>query len=248
MQDLTFYALATLAAFAVGLSKGGLQMVGVLGVPLLALVIPPVAAAAMLLPIFIVSDLFGLWVYRHAYNRRNIAILLPAMTLGIAIGWATASITNDRLVKLLLGVIALAFCVNALVRRGNIAPKPADVPRGLLWGTIAGFTSFVSHAGGPPYQIYVLPQKMEKMEFAGTSTILFAIVNALKIPPYWQLGEFNPGNVETALLLSPVAVAGAFAGYQATRWIPEKLFFRVIEALLALVSVKLIWDAVAPSL
>ena len=247
-QTVLFYALAMLAAFTVGLSKGGLAMVGILGVPLLALVISPVAAAALLLPIYIVSDVFGLWVYRRAFDSRNLAILGPATTLGVVIGWATARITSERLVTLIIGIIGLSYCINALIKRGNTEKKPADVPRGLFWGTIAGFTSFVSHSGGPPYQMYTLPQKMEKMVFAGTSTILFAYVNAIKLVPYWALGQFNPGNLETAALLSPVAVIGAFAGYRATRIMPEKLFFRIVEVALALVSVKLIGDAVWPSL
>ncbi len=243
-SEIPFYALAVLAAFTVGLSKGGLPMVGVLGVPMLALVISPVAAAALLLPIYVVSDMFGLWVYRRAYDRRNLMILIPATTVGIAFGWATASVTSERLVTLLVGVIALSYCVNALIKRGNIPTKPADVPRGIFWGTLAGFTSFVSHSGGPPYQIYALPQKMPKLVFAGTSTILFAVVNAVKLIPYWALGQFNPGNLKLAALLSPVAVIGAYAGFRLVKVIPEKLFFRIVEVTLALLSVKLIADAI----
>ena len=242
--DLVFYVLAIVSAFTVGLSKGGLPMVGMLGVPLMALSISPVAAAALLLPIYIVSDMFGLWVYRRDFDRRNLLILIPATTLGIAIGWATYSITSERLVTLLVGVIGLSYCINALVKRGNVERKPADVPRGLFWGTLTGFTSFVSHSGGPPYQMYTLPQKMEKMVFAGTSTILFAVVNAVKLVPYWALGQFNPGNLLLAAKLAPVAVIGAFAGYKATAVLPEKLFFRIVEVALAIVSIKLIADAV----
>jgi uncharacterized membrane protein YfcA len=112
-----------------------------------------------------------------------------------------------------------------------------------LWGTITGFTSFVSHTGGPPYQMYTLPQKMEKMVFAGTSTILFAVVNAVKLIPYSALGQFNPGNLSIAAKLAPVAIAGAIAGYKATALIPEKLFFRLVEVALFVVSLKLIYDA-----
>jgi len=244
MDGWLFYALAILSSFMVGLSKGGLPMVGVLGVPVLALAISPVAAAALLLPIYIVSDVFGLWAYRRQFDRRNLAILIPATTLGIAIGWATFSVVSDRLVTALVGVIGLVYCINALIRRGNVEKKEADIPRGLFWGTITGFTSFVSHTGGPPYQMYTLPQKMEKMVFAGTSTILFAVVNAVKLIPYSALGQFNPGNLSIAAKLAPVAVFGAWAGYKATALIPEKLFFRFVEVALFVVSLKLIYDSV----
>ena len=239
-QSGWFYAVGALAAFFVGASKGGLPMVGVLGVPVMSLVMPPVAAAALLLPVYIISDWAGLWAYRKQFDKRNMAILLPAMLAGVGIGWATAKITPEWMVTLLVGVIGLAFCVSAAVRRGNTTPRKADVPRGLFWGTISGFTSFVSHTGGPPYQMYVLPQKLDKMVFAGTSTIIFAIINVVKLVPYWALGQFNTGNIELALILSPVAIGGAILGYKLTKIIPQKLFFRLVELALAVISVKLI--------
>ena len=241
--DVSFFLLAALSAFLVGASKGGLPMVGALGVPVLALSISPVTAAALLLPVYIVSDWVGLWAYRRQFDRRNLAILIPATTLGIAIGWATASITSERLVTLIVGMVGLSYIFNFVIRRPNPVPQPADVPRGLLWGTLAGFTSFVSHTGGPPYQMYVLPQKLEKMVFAGTSTILFAVVNMMKLVPYWALGQFNAGNLKLAALLSPVAVAGALIGYRVTSILPEKVFYRLVEIALAIISVKLIYDA-----
>jgi uncharacterized membrane protein YfcA len=243
---VSFLVLAVIASFLVGASKGGLPMVGVLGVPIMALVISPVVAAALLLPIYIVSDMVGLWAYRRAFDKRNLYILVPAATLGIALGWATASITSERLVTFLVGAIGLSYLVSAFVKRNNPAAMPADVPRGLFWGTITGFTSFVSHSGGPPYQMYILPQKLEKMVFAGTSTILFAIVNAIKLIPYWALGQFNPGNLKLAAMLSPIAIAGALIGYKATKVLPEKLFFRLVEVALAVLSLKLIYSSVFP--
>ena len=238
-----FFAVAGLAAFVVGAAKGGMPMVGVLSVPILALVMPPVAAAALLLPVYIVSDVVGLWAYRRHYDRRNMIILLPAMTFGVGVGWATARITPEWVVTLLVGAVGLFYCINAAMRRADSKPRQADVPRGLLWGTIAGFTSFVSHTGGPPYQMYVLPQRLEKMVYAGTGTIIFAIINVVKLLPYWALGQFNSNNLEIAAMLSPVAIAGTFVGYKDTELIPQKLFFRLVEAALALVSVKLIFDA-----
>lgn len=241
--SLTFLLVAGAAAFFVGTSKGGLPMVGVLGVPLLALVMPPVAAAALLLPVYIVSDMVGLWAYRKEYSGRNLAILLPAMILGVGLGWATAKITEEWMVTLLVGLVGLYYCATVLFRKANAPPKRADVPRGLFWGAIAGFTSFVSHTGGPPYQTYVLPQKLPKMMFAGTSTIVFAVINLVKLVPYWALGQFNPANLEVAAMLSPVAVAGALIGYKLTTIIPERIFYRLVEVALFLISLKLIHEA-----
>lgn len=240
--SVQFFVIGGAAAFLVGASKGGLPMVGGLGVPLLALVMPPVAAAALLLPVYIVSDAVGLWAYRKEYSPRNLAILLPAMTFGVGLGWATAKITPEWMVTLLVGLVGIYYCASVVLRRAS-PPKRADIPRGLFWGTISGFTSFVSHTGGPPFQTYVLPQKLPKMMFAGTSTIAFAVINFLKLLPYWALGEFNPGNLETAALLSPVAIAGALIGYKATTVIPERIFYRAVEIALFIISLKLIYDS-----
>jgi uncharacterized membrane protein YfcA len=239
-----FYAMALVAAVLVGASKGGLPVVGVLGVPVLALATSPVHAAGLLLPIFVVTDLFGLWVYRHEYDRRNLMILMPAAIVGVGLGWVTASIVPESLVTLIVGLIGIVFCLNYWLRgRHAVTPHPADIPRGLFWGTISGFTSFVSHSGGPPYQMYVVPQRLEKMIFAGTTTILFAVVNAVKLIPYWALGQLSIANLKTVATLFPFAIAATFVGVRLTRIIPEVLFYRLVLGALFLVSLKLVYDA-----
>ena len=156
-------------------------MVGAVGVPLLALVMPPVAAAALLLPVYIVSDMVGLWAYRKEYSARNLAILLPAMIFGVGLGWATARITEEWMVTLLVGLVGLYYCATVGVPEGQRTAEAGGRAAWVFWGTITGFTSFVSHTGGPPYQTYVLPQKLPKMMFAGTSTIVFAVINLVKL-------------------------------------------------------------------
>ena len=246
VTDIWFWILAGVATLFVGSSKGGLPLIGMLAVPLMALQISPVVAAGLLLPIYIISDMYGLWIYRKSFDLRNIYILVPAAAIGIGVGWATASITNEDVVTILVGLIGLAYCIDAVLKaRRKLPPKPADVPRGLFWGSITGFTSFVSHAGAPPYQMYVLPQRLEKMVYAGTSTIIFAIINLLKLPPYWFLGQVNLDSLEIALKLAPIAITGAYIGFRLTKILPEKAFFRIVEVALFLVSMKLIYDGVA---
>lgn len=240
---VAFYPAAVTAAMLVGLSKGGLPIVGMLGVPVLALAVSPIQAAGLLLPIFVVSDWFGLWAYRRECSRRNLVILIPAATVGVGIGWATASWISEPMVTLMVGAIGLVFTVDR-VRPRSAPPvaRPADVPRGVFWGIVTGFTSFVSHSGAPPYQMYVLPQRLEKMVYAGTSTILFAAVNMVKLGPYWALGQLSLDNLTKMAVTFPPAVAATFLGVRLTRWISEAWFFRLVLTALALVSVKLVWD------
>jgi uncharacterized membrane protein YfcA len=242
-----FVVVSLAAAFFIGLSKGGLPIIAMLSVPMMALFTAPIAAAAMLLPIYIVSDMIGLWIYRGSFSARNLAILIPASLVGIGIGWATATLIPEHAISLVLGTMGLLFCLRQwLAPIKTRQPRPADVPRGLFWGTIMGFTSFVSHAGGPPYQMYVLPQRLDKALFAGTATILFAVVNLAKLVPYWQLDQMHVENLSLALLLIPVAIAGTFTGARLLQVIRQDVFYRTVEIALLLVSVNLIYEGALP--
>jgi uncharacterized protein len=245
-QDLLFWSLAALATFLVGASKGGLPGVGILGVPILAQVISPVVAAGLLLPLYVISDWYGLWLYRKNYDAWNIKLVTLAACIGIGIGWATAQYNNDAVVKLIVGVIGLWYTADLIwksQKKVELLPRKADVPRGIFWGSLSGFTSFVAHAGATPYQMFMLPQKLDKMTYAGTATITFALINMLKLPPYFLLGQINTNSLLQGLYLIPVALFGAWAGFRLTKILPEKLFFRCVEVALFVVSVKLIWDA-----
>lgn len=245
MDGGLFWTLAVTAAMLVGMGKGGLPIVGMLGVPVLSLVISPVTAAGLLLPIYVVSDMFGIYAYRRSFDRRVLAIMAAGMTLGVAFGWATASITSERLVTALVGGIGLVFAASLILRRGPVAPRPARVGPGLFWGAMTGFTSFVSHSGAPPYQVYVLPLHLSKAVFAGTSTLAFAYVNIIKLVPYWALGQLSPANLSVAVWLALPAAVAVFAGVRLVRWLPEALFFRIVTWALLLISLRLLWQAAA---
>jgi uncharacterized protein len=243
MDSAGFWLAAIVAASVIGMSKGGLPLIGILSVPIMALVMSPVVAAGLLLPVYVVSDMFGLYAYRHAYDRRVLAIILPGAMVGIAIGWATASLVPEAAVTLLVGVIGVCFALNLIVRRKVVATsRHAEIAPGLFWGTVSGFTSFVSHAGAPPYQVYVLPLGLKKAVFAGTSTIAFAVINAAKLIPYFALGQINTGSLKIAAILSVPAALAVFVGVRLVRWLPEKAFFRIVVWALLIISMKLIWD------
>jgi uncharacterized protein len=244
-QSNLFWGLAALAALLVGAAKGGIPGIGVLSVPILALAVSPVVAAGLLLPIYIISDVYGLWLYRKNYDVWNIRIIVAAAAVGILIGWMTAQYNSDALTKLLVGGIGLWYAGDIFFkarRKIEIVPRSADIPRGFFWGSLAGFTSFVAHAGSTPFQMYILPQKLDKMTYAGTATVTFALINWMKLPPYWLLGQVNLGSLKTALILAPIALLGAWAGYYFTKSVPSIWFFRFVEIALFIVSLKLIYD------
>lgn len=244
MDGTWFWIAALAAAMLVGMGKGGLPVVGMLSVPVLSLVISPVAAAGLLLPVYVVSDVFGIYAYRGAFDRRVVAIMAVGGTLGVGIGWATASMVPEAVVTAVVGLIGLVFAVSLLVRRGPQVPRTAQVGPGLFWAVLTGFTSFVSHAGGPPYQVYVQPLGLTKAVFAGTTTVLFGYINAIKLVPYLALGQINMGSLQVAAVLALPAALAVFAGVRLVRVIPERLFFRLVTWALLLISIKLIRDGV----
>lgn len=245
MEGTVFWALGIVAALCTGLSKGGMPAFSMLAVPVLALVISPVTAAGLLLPVFLFSDIFGVWAYRHEYRADLLKIAAVGSFVGCLIGWLTAHIVSDDLVRVLIGMIGAVFALNYLFRRKPDAPARAPTwGLGIFWTTIAGFTSFVSHAGAPPWQVWVMPLRLTKLAFAGTTTFVFAMMNITKIVPYYFLGQLDPANLRVAAMLLVPAVTGVFIGYRLTKILPDKVFFGFVTWALLAVSLKLIWDGI----
>ncbi|WP_339692714.1 sulfite exporter TauE/SafE family protein [Celeribacter baekdonensis] len=246
MDGTAFWIAAIAASIFVGMGKGGLPMIGMMGVPILSLVIDPVVAAGLLLPVYVVSDMFGLVAYRRDFDKRVLMIVVPGMIAGIGLAWALASEVPEWAVVTLVGLIGFVFSLNTLLRRKRDLPaRKAEVAPGLFWGTVTGFTSFVVHSGAPPFQVYTLPLKLPKTVFAGTATIAFAIGNGLKLIPYYALGQLTPTSLKTAALLAVPASIAVFAGLRLVRVIPEVLFYKIVTWALLALSLKLIWDGVA---
>ena len=246
--DWHFYLAAIPAVLLMGLSKGGFSGLAILSTPLVSMVTSPVRAAAVMLPILIVQDAVSVWAYRHEWSRRNLAILLPGAMAGITAGYLLARHVSDAAVTLAVGLVSAGFVLWQWLkhaRTGQLAAEPANVPKGLFWGTVSGFTSFISHTGGPPFQVYTLPQRMSPAEYAGTTTMFFAIINLVKLVPYFLLGQFDTQNLSQSASLLPLAIAATFAGVWLVRRVPAEKFFLLIYGLTLVVGLKLVWDGIA---
>lgn len=247
ITDPFFYLVAIPAVLIAGVSKSGFGGgLGVMAVPLMALALSPQAAAAIMLPILCLMDVANVWAYRKNWDRHNMMILIPAALLGILVGTFSFSYLNENAVKLIIALIAIGFTLDHWFRgkkRGDEA-RSANWVKGSFWGTIAGFTSFVAHAGGPPVSVFLLPQRMDKTVFVGTTVMFFIVVNYVKLIPYWYLGQFGGANLGTALVLVPVAIFGTWLGLWAHDKVNEKLFYRVCYTLLFVTGLKLLSDAI----
>ena len=242
-QSPIFWIVAVIGAILVGISKGGWAAVGTLGVPVLSLVMDPLAAAGMILPVYIVSDWFGLYAYRHSFDKRVLAIL----------GWATIPTIDslpggERVITGLVGLIGVVFTLYMLLRHDPDGPaRNPEVAPGLFWGALAGFTSYVSHSGAPPYQTYVQPLRLDRLTFAGTTTILFAVINAAKLVPYVATGQITGDSLKLAAVLAVPAVAGVFLGKRMVGWVSQATFYKVITWALLVVSLDLMGKAILGS-
>lgn len=196
LSDPSFYAVAIPAVLLVGLSKGGFGgAVGFVGVPLMALAMSPVQAAAILLPILVLMDIVSLWTWRGVFDRRILVQMLPGAMVGIGAGWLMAAVVTADMVRFIVGAVAIIFVGRWLYLRhrhgADHATKP-DRIAAAFWGTVAGFTSFVAHVGGPPFQVYTLPLKLDPKVVTGTGAIFFAVTNAVSWFPISHSASSTP--------------------------------------------------------
>jgi len=246
ITDPLFYALAIPAVVALGLSKGGFAGVGQMATPLVALAMPPLEAAAIMLPIMIVQDATAVWVYRREYNARILKIMIPGALAGIALAGLLASSISDSAVRIFIGVTTLLFVLYSWIGPKKLAEeaKTASVPAGVFWGAVSGFTSTICQAGGPPYQMYVLSQNLSKMVFVGTTAIMFATLNWVKVIPYAALGQFSTTGLMTSLALLPLAILTNQLGFWLVRRTPQHVFYQVTMVLMLLISIELTREGV----
>lgn len=246
ITDPLFYALAIPAVVALGLSKGGFAGVGQMATPLVALAMPPLEAAAIMLPIMIVQDAVAVWVYRREYNARILKIMIPGALAGIALAGLLASSISDSAVRIFIGVTTILFVLYSWIGPKKLAQeaKTASVPAGVFWGSVSGFTSTICQAGGPPYQMYVLSQNLPKMVFVGTTAIMFATLNWVKVIPYAALGQFSAMGLMTSLALLPLAILTNQLGFWLVRRTPQHVFYQVTMVLMLLISIELTREGV----
>ncbi|WP_241263215.1 TSUP family transporter [Parahaliea mediterranea] len=242
LTDPYFYLVSVPAVLLYGIAKGGFGgAIAMVSVPMMALVMSPTQAAAILLPILVVMDAVVVKTYWGHFDRRALRILLPGALCGVALGYLSAESMSEDWMRVLIGIVALVFGANFLLSRSAAAHKPHNRVSAAFFGGLAGFTSFSIHAGGPPLTVYLLPRGLAPLLFAGTAGMFFAVVNAVKLLPYYLLGQFSGDNLLYSLALVPLAPLGVWIGRFLVERTEPRLYYGIISAFLVLVGLRLLW-------
>jgi uncharacterized membrane protein YfcA len=233
-----------LCAFVAGVSKTGLPGLGILHVPLMAMVLPKRESTGILLGMLILGDLFAATYYRRRAQWKHVLRPLPAAFAGIVAGWqAMRFVTNDQLGPIIGVIVLVMLGLNYWRTRvgGEGAPIPTQWWFAATLGFIAGFTTMMANAAGPIMVIYLLAMRLPKLAFVGTSAWFFFVVNWLKVPFSVHLGLITPQSIRLDLMMLPWIVAGAVAGILFIRRVPQKAFNGIVQILAAAAAIKLLF-------
>ncbi len=244
ITDPYFYLIAVPVVLLTGISKTGIPgLLGGLGVPLLSLVIPPLQAVAVMLPILCFIDLFGLRAFWGVYDRRNLPILLIGLLIGVVVGTLIFGLVRQDVLRMVIGAIAIVFGLNNLVGWAtNRPPTKTSWSRGVFWSSVSGLTSFLAHAGAAPIMAYLLPLRLDKRAYIGTTVWFFLASNYAKIIPYPFLGQLDTSNFVTALVLLPLVPIGVTLGVLIQGKLNERVFYQISYWALLSIGVKLVYD------
>ena len=239
-NDPAFMAVSVIGVCLLGVSKGGFLGLGVMALPLMSLYVPPLQAAAIILPTALAQDALTVWAYWRQWSVWNLKIMLPSLLVGMALGWLMAAQLSSAHIRLAIGLIAAVFVLRHWLagRFERWTPRP-NAATGIAFGVIGGVTTMLANAGGPAWQMHLLPQRIEKLAYVGTVSILFATSNLIKVPGFAALGFLTRENVLAGLALVPIAVVSNYAGIWLVRRTSSELFFRIAYVLMFLIAVEL---------
>ena len=238
--------LLIVSSLIMGMSRGGLGGgLGLLGVLLAAQVMSPIEAAAFMLPILITTDPISMLIYRRSIDWKSLRELLPGVFLGLLIGTLLISSISIKMLQAIIGVLSLSLVFNGL---RDMYGKKKLYALSKLWGfglgTLAGFSSFLIHAGLPPVAAYILPKKLPRATFMGTTAVFFGITNLIKVIPYFGLGLFSFELAKLTLLMIPISLIGIWIGRIINKKISDKIFYLVVYFSVCALGIRLLLLAV----
>jgi hypothetical protein len=246
MPDPLTLAVAALGVFLIAFLRGAFGGgFAIIGIPLLSLVLDPIAAGTVLAPLFIAMDLVALRYWKPStWSKPDAVLLVPTFIVGIGLGFLLMRAIDTRLATILIALVTLVFVALWFLGTSTQQPRPRSTPKALLCGLSGGVTTMVSHSGGPPLAMYLLPLGLPKAVYAGTTSLVFTAANLVKAGPWLLLGQPTRALWILMALCLPAVPIGIYAGWRLHERLSQERMYRLCYALLTVTALKLLWDGV----
>jgi len=247
--DFYSFTLAGLGIFLVGLSKAGFGGgLGILTTPLCVIAFnhsghSPKFALGVLLPLLCAADTISLYYYWRNWRAKNLYYLMPGVVLGTVVGLILMNRFSARQLNLSIGIICVAFVFFQLLREVIFRAEGAFAPNhsiGIPSGIGAGITSTFANGAGPLVAMFLIPQKLPKEIYVGTTVLVFAWINWIKVAFFIPVGIITLSTLSVSAQLLVFVPLGVWAGLFLNRIIPEKLFIKCVYGLTFLAGLQLI--------
>jgi uncharacterized membrane protein YfcA len=237
---LVIGAAVFLIAFMKGAFGGGFAIIGI---PLMALVMDPIAAGALLAPLFCAADVVALRYWKPStWSKPDLMVLIPGQLVGLGLGFVALRVADRHLVAIAIALITLVFAGLWFLGGGKVVHRPRSQTKGVLAGLASGITSMLAHSGGPPVAMYLLPLGLPKSVYAGTTFLFFVVGNFVKVGPWLLLAEPTRELWWLIALSLPVTAFGVWVGWRLHERLDERQLYRLCYGLLIVVGLNLLWN------
>jgi len=246
IEPLTI-GVAAAAVFVIAFMKGAFGGgFAIIGIPLLALRMDPIAAGALLAPLFCLMDIVALYYWRPStWSKPDLVVLVPGLLIGIGLGFVTLRLADSHLIAIVIALITLGFAGLWFMSGGEVVPRPRSYGKAAVAGVSSGITTMVAHSGGPPVAMYLLPLGLPKAVYAGTTSLFFTVANLVKAGPWLLLA--NPARELWWLMLLclPMIPVGVWTGWRLHQRLDQGQLYRLCYILLVVTALKLLWDGLS---
>ncbi len=228
VMDLTQpeWLMILFSALAIGLSKAGIAGLGMIAIPLMAVVFGGKASVGIVLPMLIFADVMAVFYFRRYAEWKHVSAIVPWSLLGIVLGTYIGNQIDDQAFKVMMGAIVMVS-LGILFWRDyhGITSIPQFKGYAALIGLCIGFTTMVGNLAGPISMLYFLSLQLPKNAFIGSKAWFFLLINTSKVPFHvWSWKTIDVSTLTLNLMVLPVIAIGAFLGVRLVRYIPEGVY------------------------
>lgn len=230
--NLFQWAILSLTALCIGMSKTGVQGLMLLAVPYMAMAFGAKESTGVILPMLCMADIIAVVYYKRIADWKVVAKLLPTAILGFFVAIFVDRVIPVNEFRLLMGwTLALALAV--MIWSEFFGKENRWMNRwwySALFGLLGGFTTMIGNAAGPVLSVYLLSMRKEKMEYIGINAWFFLVVNLLKVPLQifaWENISWDSFMLNITML--PIIGIGAWMGIGIVKMFPEKAFRLFIQ-------------------